>query len=45
MWPLAINQKVQEVGQKHPEATVEVWAMDEHRLRLKSSTLTFGKIQ
>ncbi|RQH35589.1 IS630 family transposase [Okeania hirsuta] len=34
-WKKKLNQKVQEVGQKHPEATVEVWAMDEHRLGLK----------
>jgi hypothetical protein len=25
-----LNQKVQEIGQKYPETTIEVWAMDEH---------------
>ncbi|MEB3339583.1 hypothetical protein [Okeania sp.] len=30
-WKKKLNQKVQEVSQKHPGARVEVWAMDEHR--------------
>ncbi len=34
-WKKKLRQKVQEVGQKYPGATVEVWAMDEHRLGLK----------
>ncbi|NEP90619.1 MAG: hypothetical protein F6K18_29485 [Okeania sp. SIO2C2] len=30
-----LSQKVQQVSQKYLGATVEVWAMDEHRLGLK----------
>jgi hypothetical protein len=30
-----LHQQVQQIKQEYPEAKVEVWGMDEHRLGLK----------
>jgi hypothetical protein len=37
-----ISQTVKEVKREHPEARVEAWAEDEHRIGLKPINRLFG---